>query len=60
MSEKFDVWDLENALLEAIWITRWNKEKTALSAVLTVEEATKMCKDILFELDKAGFKIVKK
>ncbi|MDA3892275.1 MAG: hypothetical protein PF517_11485 [Salinivirgaceae bacterium] len=52
--------DIHLALLEAIWIMRWNKTETALSAVLEVEEAHKMCEDIIVELDKAGYKIVKK
>jgi hypothetical protein len=47
------------ALNEAIWITRWNEDQTALKAVLTVEEAEKICKNIIKELNKAGFKIVK-
>lgn len=52
---------LKNILLEAVWIVRWgSSDKTALSAVLTVEEAEKMCDDIVNELDKAGYKIVKK
>lgn len=52
--------ELELALLEGIWLMRWNKKQTALSAVLTVEEAQKICKDIVEELDKAGYEIVKK
>jgi hypothetical protein len=52
--------ELQLALLEGIWIMRWNKEQTAMSAVLTVEEAQQMCKDIVEELDKAGYEIVKK
>lgn len=52
--------ELQLALLEGIWLMRWNEEKTAMSAVLTVEEAQQMCKDIVDELDRAGYKIVKK
>ncbi|MCK9293272.1 hypothetical protein M0P25_04315 [archaeon] len=52
--------ELKEALLEAIWISRWNNDFTALSAVLTTEEALKMCDDIVSELDKAGYKIIKK
>ena len=52
--------NIENALLEAIWIMRWNQKKTAMRAVLSPEEAEKMCVDIIFELDKAGYKITNK
>jgi len=52
--------EITEALLEAIWVMRWNKDKSAMTAVLTVEEAELMCDDILKELNKAGFKIVKK
>lgn len=52
--------DLQLALLEAIWLMRWNENRTVTYAVLTVEEAYKMCEDIIIELDKAGYKIVKK
>jgi hypothetical protein len=48
------------ALSEAIWIMRWNKDKTVLKAVLMVEESEKICKNIVKKLDKAGFKIVSK
>jgi len=51
--------DVEIALLEAVWLMRWNKDKTALSAVLSVKEAEKMCKDIRKELKKAGYTITK-
>lgn len=51
---------LRNALLEAIWLMRWNKEGTAMTAVLTVEETFKMCDDIVDELDKAGYEIFDK
>jgi hypothetical protein len=55
-----DIDEIDEVLLEAIWISRWNKDKTALTAVLTPEESIKMCKDIKQELDKAGYEIVKK
>ena len=48
------------ALLEAIWIMRWNDTKTAMTAALTVKEANKITNDIVKELNKAGFEIVKK
>lgn len=52
--------EIENALLEAVWIMRWNKEGTALTAVLETEEALKMCADIVAGLNNAGYEIVKK
>ncbi|MEI6243031.1 MAG: hypothetical protein WCP39_06475 [Chlamydiota bacterium] len=52
--------EIKDALLEAIWVMRWNETETALSAVLTSEEAEKMCDDIIVELGSAGYKIVKK
>lgn len=51
---------IKNALLEAIWICRWNKDKTALSAVLSIEESDKICEDITTELYKAGYKIIQR
>lgn len=51
---------LEDALLEAVWLMRWNKDKTAMMAVLTEDEAMKMCKDIVEELNNAGYEIVRK
>lgn len=52
--------EIQTAILEGIWLMRWNKEETALTAVLTKNEALKMCEDIIEELDHAGFKIVEK
>ena len=52
--------ELQLALLEAVWLMRWNAEQTAMSAVLTSEEAIQMCKDVVEELGKAGYEIVKK
>ena len=52
--------EIENALLEAIYIMRWNEDETSLTAVLTVEEVEQATRDIIEELDKAGYKIVKK
>lgn len=50
--------NLELTLLEAIWLMRWNESKTSMAAVLTEEEALKMCKDIVEELNKAGYSII--
>lgn len=52
--------NIENALLEAVWLMRWNKDKTAMAAVLTIDEAMQMCKDIVDELNKAGYEIARK
>jgi len=52
--------NLELALLEAVWLMRWNKDKTAMAAVLTTEEAEQMCKNIVEELNNAGYEIVRK
>ena len=52
--------DIEDALLEAVWVMRWNKDNTALYAVLESEEAIQMCKNIIDELNKAGYEIRKK
>ncbi len=51
---------IELALLEAVWLMRWNKEKTAMHAVLTESEANQMCLDIIEELDKIGYEIRRK
>lgn len=51
--------DLKLALLEAIWVMRWNKNQTAMAAVLTEEEADSVCLNILEELDNAGYEIIK-
>lgn len=49
--------DVRNALLEAIWVMRWNKQKTAMVAVLTDKEAEQICVDIAEELNKIGYEI---
>ena len=51
---------IESALTEAIYISRWNEDKTALVAVLTPEETEQMVKDIFSELDYVGYEIKKK
>ena len=51
--------EIENILLEAVWVSRWIS-KDALAAVLTPEEAIKAVIDIFEELDKAGYEIRKK
>lgn len=52
--------NIELALLEAIWISRWTTNKQALVAILEPEEAQKIVKDIFVELDKIGYEIKKK
>ncbi len=51
---------IEEALLEAVWFMRWNEDETALNAVLDSKEALQIVQNIFKELDKAGYKIVKK
>lgn len=51
---------IETALMEAIYISRWNEDKTALCAVLTTEETEQMLSDIFSELDYIGYEIRKK
>jgi hypothetical protein len=51
---------IDNALLEAVWVTRWTENNQALYAVLKTEEAFKIVQDIHIELDKIGYKISKK
>lgn len=41
---------IKNIILESMWITRWNKNKTALAAVLKTEEAFKIYNDIIKNL----------
>lgn len=53
--------EIQDALLKAIWIMRWTDEdKQSMYAVLKVDEAMEMVEEIHKELDKAGYKIVKK
>jgi hypothetical protein len=51
---------IENALLEAIWVSRWTKNKQAIYAVLETDEAFQIINDIYIELDKIGYEIRKK
>lgn len=52
--------ELWEALMEAIWIMRPTGLGKSRAAVLTVKEANQMTLELLEELDKAGYKIVKK
>jgi len=51
--------DISDAMMEAIWIMRWNKEETAMTSVLTSDETMQMCINLIKELNNAGYKIVK-
>lgn len=51
--------EVENALLGAIWIMRWNKDKTALVSVMEPREAIRIVKEIHIELKKIGYSIQK-
>jgi hypothetical protein len=52
--------NIELALLEAIWISRWSENGQALVAVLEPDEAQEIVDNIFKELDKIGYKITKK
>lgn len=52
--------NIELALMEAVYISRWTVSKAALYAVLTPEETQQIVKDIFIELDKIGYEIRKK
>ena len=47
-------------MMEAVWLMRWSKNRESLHSVLKIREAEKICVDLIFELNKAGYKIVKK
>lgn len=51
---------IELALMEAIYISRWNDDKTALCAVLTPDEVEQMVNNIFSELGHVGYEIRKK
>lgn len=52
--------EVEGLLMESTWISRWSENKQSLHAVLEPEESMQIVKDIFEELDKAGYKIIKK
>ena len=54
-----DIEDLELVLLEAVWLMRWNENKTTMVAILSEEEALQMCKDIVTVLEEHGYKIIR-
>lgn len=58
--EKIDKTEIETALLEAVWISRWTQSGQGLSAVLTEGEASHIVDNIFEELDKIGYEIKKK
>lgn len=49
-----------NALLDAVWLMRWNKKKTSMTAIMEPEEAQKIVDGIFEELDKIGYEIKRK
>jgi len=51
--------DLVGTLMEAVWTMRESDNGDSVAAVLTTEEATQICSDIVKELNKAGYRIVK-
>lgn len=60
MSKKYTEKEkIENALMEAIYISRWTENEEALIAVLTPEETELVLKNIVFELKRIGYEIKK-
>lgn len=51
--------DVEGVFSEALSISRWNEDETALTSVLTTKEMDKIIIEIGEGLIKAGYKIVK-
>ena len=51
---------IENALLEAVWISRWSQNGQGLSAALSESEAHHIVSNIFEELNKIGYEIKKK
>lgn len=51
--------EIQNILLESVWITRWNDDKTALYAILEPDEAVKITEDIINNLKEKGYEIKK-
>ena len=51
---------IKDALLEAIFVMRWKKDRTSQYALLNTIELKETIDNILRELDAAGYKIVKK
>jgi len=51
---------IEDALLEAVFVTRWDESKSVCQPVLTNEETGRVIDDIIDELNKAGFTIIEK
>ena len=52
--------EVANMMLEAAWVSRWNKKKTAIYAILEPEEAMGIVAEIFTELDNLGYDIIKK
>jgi len=51
---------IENALYEAVSVSRWTKNKEGLYVVLQHEEIEQAVKDIFDNLDKLGYEISRK
>ncbi len=52
--------EIQEALLEAVFVTRWNEEMTSMYPLLSINETKEVINDVVIELNKAGFKIIKK
>ena len=51
--------DVETALIEAIYISRWSENGESLQAVLTPDETEQIVKNIFIELENIGYEIKK-
>lgn len=51
---------VKDALLEAVFVTRWKKDGTSQYSLLTTNELKETIENIIDELDEAGFEIVRK
>ena len=51
---------ISEVLLDAIWVTRWNEPAKLGLPIIDSIEAIQMIERIFKELDKSGYKIVKK
>lgn len=60
MKNNADGLEAKQAILNAIWTIRWSMDKKALKYILTQAEAKQACEDILDELNKSGYEVVRR